>query len=295
MEIRGLCCKCEGVCPRLPGMKMKLAYRLFFAFFLTVVVIAALMVCVQIYVIRSFSEYAGRVELDKLKDLEANLRELHARNDDWTPLLKQPELWRELLEEADVPMSPPPPPQPPGADPRNAGAPDRRPPVPDEDWQHTPYPPPPPPTGPPHGPGGRRGRRSPFWVGARLALFDADKNPVAGAHGPAEQFTLKPIESDGEIIGWLGLHRRRHVGDPLAAAFRRRQSTFFILTTAAALVLTALVTLIVSRQILKPVKALKEGTRALIARRFHKRIIVRSGDELGQLADDFNTLARTLE
>ena len=50
-----------------------------------------------------------------------------------------------------------------------------------------------------------------------------------------------------------------------------------------------------SRQILTPVRALQEGTQALICREFEKRIAVRSQDELGRLSEDFNTLASTLQ
>jgi len=110
-----------------------------------------------------------------------------------------------------------------------------------------------------------------------------------------EEFTLQPLEAHDRIIGWLGLHRMKNLADPLAEAFLQRQATFFYLSCAAALVLTALVTMFLSRQILGPVKALTRGTQALISRRFRTRIPVRSRDELGQLARDFNILARTLE
>jgi len=110
-----------------------------------------------------------------------------------------------------------------------------------------------------------------------------------------EEFTLKPLEDGDRIIGWLGLHSAKGFTDPLAEAFLRKQTIFLLLAGAAALVLTALVTLFLSREILGPVKALTKGTQALISRRFQQRISVRSRDELGQLSRDFNTLARTLE
>src|SRR5207302_1633234 len=49
-----------------------------------------------------------------------------------------------------------------------------------------------------------------------------------------------------------------------------------------------------ARHFLAPVTELTRGTRALIAGQFATRIRVASGDELGQLARDFNTLAHTL-
>ena len=122
-------------------------------------------------------------------------------------------------------------------------------------------------------------------------MFDADKNHVVGNPHPIEEHTVKPIKSANRIIGWLGLHKIGDPPGPLATAFEKRQATFILLTGAAALILTALVTLVIARQILGSVRALTEGTRAIVSRRFEKRIEVRSNDELGQLAVDFYAMA----
>lgn len=281
----GACYRCRYL-DKLSTMKTKLAYKIFLAFFLTAALIVALLIGMQYYSIRNFVDYVNLVELDKLESLEAQLITIYGRNGDWEPLQNNPRGWHDLLVEAGIEMAPPhlPPPERRGP----PGPPGRRP--AEEDHARGPgpirHPPPPPPREPP----------DLLGIGLRLALFDADKSLVVGPpRHPMEEFTLKHVKSGSQIIGWLGLHRFQHRSDPFAAVFLERQSKFFYLAGVTALILTALVTLMLSRQILSPVKALTEGTQALSSRQFGKRISVRAKDELGQLAEAFNSMSGTLE
>ena len=279
-------CQITAACSKLPNMKMKLAYKLFCAFLITAAVIIGLLVGMQYYAMRNFAEYFNRSQLDTLDTLEGQLIKAYEDNGDWEFLRHNRSRWPELLKEAGIHMRPPHPP------PHGMNGPPERPEQPPL-WEDELKEPgrfrPPPRRPPPHE------RPAAFRIGRGLTLFDADKNRVVGNPHPIEEHTVKPIKSGNRIIGWLGLQKIGHPSDPLAAAFKKRQSTFILLTGAAALVLTALVTLIIARQILRPVSALTEGTRAIVSRRFQKRIEVRSNDELGQLAVDFNAMAQTLE
>jgi two-component system sensor histidine kinase BaeS len=78
-------------------------------------------------------------------------------------------------------------------------------------------------------------------------------------------------------------------------AFLKRQSQAFYLIGAPILLLAAILAFLLSKHLLAPIKQLTAGTQALSSRQFTKRIDVRSQDELGQLAADFNTMAQTLE
>ena len=60
-------------------------------------------------------------------------------------------------------------------------------------------------------------------------------------------------------------------------------------------VMASLISLGLSCYLLKPVKQLTEGTRALARRKFDNHLEIESRDELGQLAEDFNQMAETLE
>jgi two-component system sensor histidine kinase BaeS len=268
-------------------MKMKLAYKLFCSSLLTAIVIVALLVGMQYYAMRNFAEYVNRAQLDSLGTLEANLIKAHDQYGGWDFLRHNPRSWRDLLLEARVNLRPPHfPPRPlDGLD--EPPEPTAQQPLAEDDrhdrglvkdpLQESLGPPP------------------VFRIGRRLALFDAEKTRVRGNLRPFEEHTVKALKSGNQNIGWLGLYKVRRFSDPVAAAFRKRQLNFIFLTGGAALVLTALVTVVMSRQILRPVKALSEGTQTLISRRFKTRIGVKSSDELGQLAADFNTMAETLE
>ena len=91
------------------------------------------------------------------------------------------------------------------------------------------------------------------------------------------------------------MHRIQHLSDPFAAVFLERQTKSFYVASVTALILAALVTLMLSRQILSPVKALAEGTQALASRQFGNRISVRSKDELGQLAEAYRLASRVID
>lgn len=59
-------------------------------------------------------------------------------------------------------------------------------------------------------------------------------------------------------------------------------------------ILAAVVSFILSKHLLAPIRQLMMGTQALTSLKFETRIDVRAGDELGQLASDFNVMAQTL-
>ena len=130
-----------------------------------------------------------------------------------------------------------------------------------------------------------------------LAFFDAHKQPIAGGRPgiSSNNYTLKAIEVNAKTVGWLGLYKREHLTNPLVIAFLKRQSQAFYLIGAPILLLAAILAFLLSKHLLAPIKQLTAGTQALSSRQFTKRIDVRSQDELGQLAADFNTMAQTLE
>ncbi len=100
---------------------------------------------------------------------------------------------------------------------------------------------------------------------------------------------------DGKTVGWLGLRNEQSPSDPLNMAFLKEQARAFYLVGALMLTLAAVVAFLLSRHLLAPVRELINGTRSLTTRKFDTRISVNSSDELGQLAEDFNQMAQTLQ
>ncbi|MBF0258431.1 MAG: HAMP domain-containing protein [Desulfamplus sp.] len=134
-----------------------------------------------------------------------------------------------------------------------------------------------------------------FSIEHRLTLFDENKKNVIGRGEVPEDHTLQKITVDGKTVGWLGLETKKKLSDPLDTAFLKQQSKAFYIVGALMLVIASIVAFLLSRHMLKPVQELIKGTRSLTSRKFDTRIEVKSSDELGQLAQDFNHMAQTLE
>jgi two-component system sensor histidine kinase BaeS len=96
-------------------------------------------------------------------------------------------------------------------------------------------------------------------------------------------------------VGWLGLRKHQRPLHPLDVEFLRNQSQTFYSLGGVALLLAVLVTFALSRHLLAPVRELAAATQALTSRRFETRLPIRTQDEFGQLAGDFNNMAQALE
>ena len=132
-----------------------------------------------------------------------------------------------------------------------------------------------------------------------IALYDAGKTRIAGPdfleQVPDSKVKFSPVSLHGETLGWIGLRQNDDPPRPgREPAFRERSEIFYTVGVIV-FILAGLVSYGLSRYILSPVNELVRGTRALAGFRFDTRIDVRTKDELGLLARDFNQMAETLE
>ena len=257
-------------------MKFKLSYKIFIAFTLMSLLVVTLLVGImRFYVARNFADYVHRSLLERHSDFSYALVAEYQTHNGWQALKDNADRWEEILrtslprKEIDSGRRPP---RPPEVESRKSGI----------TAQEL----------PPPKPRGRIER-----LARRLVLFDGAKQHVAGgrARSTMDRYALRKIAIDGRTIGWLGLHKRELLTNPLAAGFLKQQSQMFYIIGGAILVLAAIVSFILSRHLLAPVRKLTAGTRDLASRKFDTRIAVQAKDELGQLAADFNTMADTLE
>ncbi len=140
------------------------------------------------------------------------------------------------------------------------------------------------------GPLGRMASRMPDAIG----LFKADRAPIAwSADEPPEHWF--PIKTRAETVGWIGFTPIERFGDRLAQRFQQRQLITTLGIAAALLLAAGLLGALIARNLLRPVSRLRTGTRALAAGDYRYRLPAMRGDELGELARDFNRLADALE
>lgn len=132
-------------------------------------------------------------------------------------------------------------------------------------------------------------------VSLRMALLDASYRHVAGNPKVGRDALLRPIVSDGVVVGWLGLLPFQQVSSAAGVEFQENLLKTNGLILLLAVALAALMAMFLARRLLAPVRAIARGTRRLAQGDYSERIEVDSQDEIGRLASDFNHLAHALE
>ncbi|MEO8012106.1 MAG: ATP-binding protein [Dokdonella sp.] len=130
---------------------------------------------------------------------------------------------------------------------------------------------------------------------SRLLLLDLDGTVVVGNREIPRSAAHLAIEVDDERIGTLYLQSLPQLLGPADVAFAREQRHGALIAGIAMLAAALVLAFALARWLLDPVRALAEGTRALAAGDYTRRINQKRHDEFGALAHDFNHLAMTLE
>jgi len=151
-------------------------------------------------------------------------------------------------------------------------------------------------------------QREPHWMrGAtpppprpiflRLQLLDADRRIVAGRQ-PGPESALVPIRSGSDTVGYLVVPQLQEVRSGFERKFLQQQRTKLLAIGAAAIAAAALIALFLARHLERPIRALNRGTHQLTqgnySHNYDLELATDRSDELGELARDFNELARTL-
>ena len=128
-----------------------------------------------------------------------------------------------------------------------------------------------------------------------MTLFDINGKPVIGEGTDTSNHLLRELSANGKVIGLLALKKREPLAESWVKSFLDQQFKVFYYLVVAGIIILAGASFILSRHLVAPIRKLTEGTRELTSFNFQKRINVNTSDELGQLAADFNIMARTLE
>ncbi len=272
-------------------MRFRLSQKFLAAILVYSLLIVVLMAgSVQFFAQKNFADYVLRVELGKLDDLVNTLEMRYLQEDGWEFVRDNPRAWNEIIRE-----------QFPNQRPRPSA---RRPPRPDDQNRFAPRPdgrdgfaprpddrdrfaPPPPGRRPPP-------EEIPNKITPRLSLFDKDKALVFGNSHIQEQ-GLRAVLHNGEILGWVGLKKPENLSHPLDQDFLKQQAKVFYIIAAGTLALGGVVSLFLSRLLVGPIRSLTKGVKQLSSLQFETQIEVKTKDELGELAETFNTMVRTLQ
>ncbi len=82
---------------------------------------------------------------------------------------------------------------------------------------------------------------------------------------------------------------------PQIQSLRNRIITIVMMAQITAWVLAFVVSFLLTRQILKPIKKMRTAARSIASGNFRERIPVTSADEIGQLAQTFNSMIQSLD
>ena len=110
--------------------------------------------------------------------------------------------------------------------------------------------------------------------------------------GPGAQ---RELYSNGAVVGYLMLTPLERLSDELDVEFARQQLQEVFWAAIIVLIGAALAAALLARSFGTPIRALTRGTHALATGRYNTRLDPSRGDELGQLATDFNILASALQ
>ena len=241
-------------------MRIGIGQKIFVGFLLAALVVLALTTGVTRWSFeRGFLNYVNENEAEALRFFALRLSEVYGEEGGWESVGRDRDRWLELMA-------------PPGST-RPGGLPGRI--VASHD--------------------GTAVSRDPLAISPRITVLDAAGNRLFGPPAGDAPLRTEPIVVVGEVVGNLHLNPLVTLARDLDQQFSQQQVRWIYGTAVFALVLAGVLAVAFSRQIVSPISQLTRGTQALADGRFTERLSVRSSDELGGLARNFNVLAETLE
>ncbi|MEO7774609.1 MAG: ATP-binding protein [Steroidobacteraceae bacterium] len=132
-------------------------------------------------------------------------------------------------------------------------------------------------------------------IALRISLLDAERKLVVGQKDVRPDAIVRNIEVDGKIVGYLALLPFERATGAANERFQKRQLLSLWAIGAFTALLAAAVAFSLSRILLQPVKLVAQFTHRLAGGDYGARVPVTAHHEIGQLMQDFNSLALTLE
>jgi two-component system sensor histidine kinase BaeS len=145
--------------------------------------------------------------------------------------------------------------------------------------------------GPGHGHGHGAGR----FLDLGLALLGPDKTVIQGRVVDPARARLTPVVVEGATIAYIAQPPGEALSELVDVRFAEEQRRSFIWIALLVGALAVALSWPLANTLVRPLRRVTDAARDLAAGRYGTRVTVRSSDELGDLARDFNGLAQTLE
>lgn len=253
-------------------MRIKLRYKLFLVILLAnTLLTGAIVIANNRAFSTGFNAYLNEVQAQRLEPLLDHLAETYATEGDWRWVSQDPERWRRIIDRQF------------NGD-RNRGRSndsdrdrdrkrDR-----DEDRDR--------------GEGRDRDRDRPGPPPVQLK--DASGQYILGDHRANGPVMWLPIEGEDKVVGELGVPQSLRLTPQFDRLFADQQRRQLLWIALASLLLSAAVAIPFAGRLLRPIGRLKAATHQLTSGHYDIQLPTTGGDELTDLAQDFNTLATTL-
>jgi len=141
-----------------------------------------------------------------------------------------------------------------------------------------------------------RERRSLFGLAdaGGTVIVSVDPNYPPGSQIPQAllQQSGVPLTLDGQTIGFLLRANRRPEFDPAETLFLRRTYQALGFALGGALLVAILMGFWLARRFTRPLQALTEAAKRIAHGDLEQEVPIKSGDEIGQLAEAFNHMSR---
>lgn len=128
-----------------------------------------------------------------------------------------------------------------------------------------------------------------------FVLLDRDKSFIVGRRDMEITEEFFPVTHEKKIVGYIGFVPTKDLLNEKQRRIIRELESTLLTLGGVIILLSAVIALLFARKMVRPIKQLASGTHQLAAGELSTRVNVKSRDEIGTLADDFNHLAFTLE
>lgn len=128
-----------------------------------------------------------------------------------------------------------------------------------------------------------------------FVLLDQNKDFIVGRRDMKLAKELFPVRFQGETVGYVGYVPTKDLLNQRQSRLLRDLQSSFLTFAGIIILLSAILSLLLARKMVQPIKKLAAATHQLTTGDLSARIKITSKDELGTLSDDFNQLAFTLE